>query len=103
MTLAPLTPKQAADALLHISTVTSALQRLPYREAVEPLMAVHELQAALYATFPGGYVGECSCCDEPKGKHEVDPTCDGIVCFDCIDAGRDLPTISTPAQEPELA
>lgn len=103
MTISPLTRKQITDAVTQISAVASALQRLPYRDAVEPLLAVHELQEAIHATLPGGYAGECVFCDEAKGRHEIDPTCDGTVCFDCIEAGRDLPTISTHAQELEDA
>ena len=94
--------KQTTDVLHSITTVTDALQRLPYRDAVEPLMAVHELQAALYKTLPGGFAGICTDCDMAVGKDEQHEIIFGdVFCIYCAEL-HDLPTIS-PAKESEHA
>lgn len=96
-----LSREQIADAMAHIGSVASALQRLPYRDAVEPLMAVNELQEAVMALLPGGYEGECINCELAVGRSEIAfryVETGSICCTACADAGNDLPTIH-PAKE----
>ncbi|GGA64718.1 hypothetical protein [Pelagibacterium lentulum] len=100
--VAALTRRQISDTLLQISTVADALQRLPYKDAVEPLMAVHEMQATLYQTLPGGFAGICVECKIAVGNDETHDRMFGdVICARCADAGHDLPTVSrTRESEP---
>lgn len=95
MTIAPLTRKQLSDTLVQVASVANALQRLPYKDAVEPLMAVHELQAALYQTLPGGFAGICTACEQAVGNAEPHETIFGeVTCGACLEDGADLPTVT---------
>ena len=99
--IAPLTRKQTSDTLVQIASVANALQKLPYKDAVEPLMAVHDLQAAIYQTLPGGFAGLCTDCETAVGNSEPhEKLFGGVICNACIEA-NDLPSI--PARERESA
>lgn len=73
-------------AFLELSrTISSAVQFLPYREALPALNAIQEMAFLVTQDLPGGYAGECPQCEEIKGEDELVDCGDERICQSCVD------------------